>query len=1007
MRAETNRKNRIGKPGIFFLAYFIIITVIFLWNLFHCTAYSWNTADLFLTDRMDSREAVQDTDLSSRIELLDDTPLVMRTAPDDDTDHAPEKAEKKLRLRGIALLGYENTHGLKYSDETISVQVFNSGTGELVGRGALPLKYQTPFPNDETAVYIALSEPVTQMRLDELEIHFSTSGLTRNGIYASGDAALEGESVPYGRMYYEKKSWNPLMPILYYVLELLAGFGCLLLYAERRMPLLHSSGKESAAFPDVLLAADSRSGKTVGRKISLKRLALPIVLLMLVAAMMLYTYVHVIKKTAQSCDVDFLTGGSRTEEMITLEPGMTLRQNVTAGQNDLSGVGIMLAEKDKKSVALSKKASYADSVLEWKLLDETGTAALTSGSAQVKDLKKVKAVLGKDITEEKVLTAAEKSFVLPLERPVREAAGKRFVLEISMPEQDNPQEAVYLLATEETNGEISLEGTDAGENTDASTLQQGSIPLELELMGTYACNGFIKGMYLRVCAFVLVMLAALYYAARHFGAQSSSKQAAAMYLVSALCMGMVFSFLTPAYTISDERAHIDSVYTLSNSLLGIRDIPGPRRLLKRACDIDSSISNTMPVTAERYRVVDEGLFKAAPKSVAAEGSAGEDSALAGSKQIRIPTGRELTPVFNRDAFGNVPLLCYLPSAIGFSTARLLGRNMITMVMAARWLNLLVCIWIMYLAISRMPYGATAMGVVGLFPKMLQLMSSCSYDGMITAGIFLFISLSLAIAFGKKVSIADILALFLTGLYVAACKGGAYLPVLGIVLIIPAARAGKEKKQQISWLAICASTLGGAAVLFLGKYVIRLIGIFGRDSGTATLAAGTKTLYTLSDFIPAPVKLLRIYINTIMVRGDGLLGELVGKNLCQRWYFVYAFLLLALLGILRRNSIRQNGDSSEDQNHLQLRGRLCFLFLAAMSAALVFLSMLLAYTQKGSLYIDGLQGRYFLPICLLPLLAAENGLVHRDGIGDTAILYAADFILALTFCEILLNCLGRV
>ena len=59
------------------------------------------------------------------------------------------------------------------------------------------------------------------------------------------------------------------------------------------------------------------------------------------------------------------------------------------------------------------------------------------------------------------------------------------------------------------------------------------------------------------------------------------------------------------------------------------------------------------------------------------------------------------------------------------------------------------------------------------------------------------------------------------------------------------------------------------------------------------------------------------------------------------------------------------------------------------------------------YIDGLQGRYFLPIAILPLLAAENGLVRRDGIGDTAILYTADFLLAVTFCEILLAYLAPV
>jgi uncharacterized membrane protein len=367
----------------------------------------------------------------------------------------------------------------------------------------------------------------------------------------------------------------------------------------------------------------------------------------------------------------------------------------------------------------------------------------------------------------------------------------------------------------------------------------------------------------------------------------------------------------------------------------------------------------------------------------------------------------LTPAFTRNALPNASILCYLPAAIGFSAARILGRNMITMVMAARWLNLIVCAWIMYLAIRRMPYGASALAVIGLFPKTLQQMASCSYDGMVAAGTFLFISLCLAAAYDENVSISDLLVLLLTGLYVASCKGGTYLPVLGMAFLIPAARAGRGRKMQKGWLAVSLASVAGAAFLFLGKYIARLLTMFGRESGAATVAFGTRKLYTLSDFIQSPVKLIRIYINTIIVRGDGLVGELVGKNLSQRWYIVYAFIGLAILGILRRSCSRPGQEDPADKNHVALAGRIWILFLTAGSVSLIFLSMLLAFTEKDMAYIDGLQGRYFLPIAILPLLAAENGLVRRDGIGDTAILYTADFLLAVTFCEILLAYLAPV
>lgn len=1012
MKSRKNKKSRILKPGNFFLAYFIVITLVLLWNLFHCTEYSFPTVDLFPEG---DAELLTKAD-SAGIELKDEEPLLMRTGSEaDDEDNIAKKIGKKLRLRGVALLGYENSHALKYSEESVSVQVINKETGDVVGNGTLPLKNQTPYPNDETAVYITLSEAVTSMQPKELEIRFSASGLTRNGIFITGGTAAEGEEQPFGRLYYEKKTWNPLTSILYYVLEILAGLGCMLLYGERRMPLLQSGRRENQVSFDEPVSSGNGTRRPAMEKISrqqMRQLAVPALVLFFVLAMMLYTYVHVIRKTAGACDGDLLTGGSKMQEVIALEPGMAFRQSLTAGRDGLSGIGIRLAEEDGDPVSSSKKASYENSMLEWKLLDESGTAELTSGSGQVKDLKKVSSVLGKDIQDEDLLAAAKESYLLPLESPVSESEDKGFVLEISMPEESGTQQNIYLLATADTNGQIELK---AAGGAGASSFTKGTLPMELGLTGTYKCNGFIKGMFFRVCVIVLIMLAGLYYAARRFSCcgegRRASGQTAAMYLVSALCMGMVFSFLTPVYTISDERTHIDSVYIVSNQILGIRDIPGPKRLWKRACDVDTSIANTMPVTAERYGIVHEELFGAAPKTGAGAAketeNASEGSPAGGAADVRISSGRELIPAYTRSAVENVPILCYLPGAIGFSFARLLGRNMITMIMMARWLNLLVCVWIMYLAIRRMPYGAAAMAVIGLFPKTLQQMASCSYDGMVIAGTFLFISLSLAAAFDEDVSVTDILALFLTGLYVAVCKGGAYLPVLGMALLIPAARKGKGRKIQKRWMAVSFAAVGGAVFLFLGKYIFRLLSMFGREAGTASIAAGTKTLYTMSDFIHSPIKLVRIYINTIMMRGDGLLGELVGKNLCQRWYFVYAFILLAILGILRRKSGRHGADVSgnQDRNYLHYPGRIWILLITAASISLVFLSMLLAFTTKGSAFIDGLQGRYFLPLAMLPLLAAENGLVHRDGIEDAAILYTADVLLAVTFCEILLTYLS--
>ena len=980
MKRVRNRQTNSTKARTFFAVYFCVITVAFVWSLFNCTEYSWKGVDAFLG----GEEGVSVSSEPDILKELKDGAPIETFIPEDSSS----SIEKKLRLRGVALLGYDNIHSLQFSDETLKASVIDAHTEEIVSEGTMLLKNQTHYKNDETMIYIALSQPVSDRSPGDLKVLFSTSGMTRNGIGLRGEQGSigEGEKVPAARLFYEKKIWNPIMPFLYFLVEAAMGLGCLLLYGEKKLPLFRRAGKSELRRP-LLEDADLSENEKKGRRIpslKVRDIVIPLVLIIVLMIPMLFTYLRVIRQTAGSSSADLLTGGTLSEETVVIVPGTRVRQEITAGKNDFAGIGIRLADEKGSGISAGEETPFSDTVLEWKILDETGTAQLTGGSGTVKELKKAAAVLEKDIADEEILTAAGESVLLPLDQIQRESQGKKYVLEIGVPSTE--QQTVYLRAVADTNGII--ETTASG---------QTDLNLEMCLLGTYRCNGFIKGMFARLSIVLLILIPALYFASRYFArsfsdqGKKASRQVAAMYLVSALCMGLVFSFMTPAYTISDERTHIDSIYVLSNHLLGISESPGPRRLLKRSCDFDSSIANTMPVTAERYKVVEENLFGPAPKS-------------------------DYIAAYTRDAADNVPILCYLPAAIGFSAARILGRNMVTMIMMARWLNLFACVLVTYLALRRMPYGAPAMAVIGLFPKTLQQMSSCSYDGMIIAGTYLFIALCLTAAYDEEMCIADLLAFLLASVFVASCKGGAYLPILGMVLLIPAARTASagRGKSGIRWRIVSISALICSIFLFAGKYVIRLAGMFGRKSGSYTIAAGTKTLYTLSDFIHAPMKLIWIYLNTIDLRLDGLIGELVGKNLSQKWFIVYTFLALAVLGMLRRNSAIQKNDpqtaaaGTEDCpeiNHLRIAGRLWILFIAAISTALIFLSMLIAFTSRDLGYIDGLQGRYFLPLAPLPLLALETGRIHRNGIEDTAILFAADFLLAVTFFEILLFYLG--
>lgn len=116
------------------------------------------------------------------------------------------------------------------------------------------------------------------------------------------------------------------------------------------------------------------------------------------------------------------------------------------------------------------------------------------------------------------------------------------MLELSVPLKGGKQSTVFLLAAGDTNGQIEINGRDDKSSTqtteevteaateeitgteaeeeqehpDIDSAERQSLPLELGLMGIYKCNSFIKGMFLRLCAVLILMLTGLYFAAQYF-----------------------------------------------------------------------------------------------------------------------------------------------------------------------------------------------------------------------------------------------------------------------------------------------------------------------------------------------------------------------------------------------------------------------------------------------------------------------------------------------------------
>ena len=127
----------------------------------------------------------------------------------------------------------------------------------------------------------------------------------------------------------------------------------------------------------------------------------------------------------------------------------------------------------------------------------------------------------------------------------------------------------------------------------------------------------------------------------------------------------------------------------------------------------------------------------------------------------------------------------------------------------------------------------------------------------------------------------------------------------------------------------------------------------------------------------------MFLRTLDQMGDWWIGTLVGRSLAwfqfsAPWYVVLSFLLVLLLAIPK---------SAESDIEIAPMQKVVFVCIFAIGAFLVILSMYFAFTFNTETVIDGVQGRYFLPLLPVLLLAFRNKIIVTNKDYSRALLYA--------------------
>lgn len=419
-------------------------------------------------------------------------------------------------------------------------------------------------------------------------------------------------------------------------------------------------------------------------------------------------------------------------------------------------------------------------------------------------------------------------------------------------------------------------------------------------------------------------------------------QLSKLYLPCVLFWGLIYTLVFIPFSAPDEYAHYASAYRLSNQIM-LREFNGTAydekgQVMMREED---TWELGTELSGENYTEVYGNFWKM------------DDS------QREIGYGHH---------YMEVAFHAYTPQAIGITVARLLGLGQVLTIYLGRLCNLLFFALCGWMAVRLAPFGKIAFFGTSLLPMTLELVGSLSYDGFAIGLGMLFTAYVMHLIYeADQVGPRQLAALGVLLALLAPCKM-VYIPLAAMCFLIPQEKFGSKKKFVTAAVIVAACMAGGVLLVNVNKMTSYL----GETEGLIDWAGGVPG-YSFSHLMQYPLVAVKVIAYTLVTRMAGYVYGMIGGNLGWLAYEVDAVLVLFLLGwtMLTALAVKEDKDNGSVVAVMPVKHRIVSLILCFATVVATLLIMLLSWTPLGSPVVEGVQGRYFLPVLPLVLVALRN------------------------------------
>lgn len=405
------------------------------------------------------------------------------------------------------------------------------------------------------------------------------------------------------------------------------------------------------------------------------------------------------------------------------------------------------------------------------------------------------------------------------------------------------------------------------------------------------------------------------------------------FLFAAVILGILFMLILPPGQSPDDTAHFVRAYGVSEGKF-IPDVLNEEHGFEEhglvGSEVPVEVVDILALTDSSegrgvYEQVNDGLWKT-------------------------PSGNTTPYFYNTAAVYN--FVCYLPQTVGIIIGKILGGSVMWMAYFARFFNFIVWLFLVYWSIKLIPKFKLIVAFIALLPITLQEATSLAPDSL-TIGMAIFmVAYVLFLASRRRtISFREKCILFGASICISLCKI-VYLPLVLLCTILPSSRMGSKKKK---WIYVIGVILISAAANFIW-FMISFNFIVETNPG---VDAGGQVMGILSN----PFRYLVTIAYTLSEYSVLWMSEIFGGFIAMltawlpMFYFLISFVIFVIL------IVQEDGMP----NLAVYQKVICWATFCSV-IVLVLTSLYVQWTPLGSNIIDGVQGRYFLPVIpILPVL----------------------------------------